>query len=125
MTTAQETGSTTIMEARTRWLRQNAAPDAVVMSELPRVDYLYSGLHTVDLSGYTGETQLLADLDRQGVDYLVSGPGALWTNTGTPVLDKHWQVMTVIVEALIRTGRLSVAYTSPEDLIVVYHVAAP
>jgi len=112
------------LEARTLWLRANVPADAVVMSELPRADYLYSGRHTLGLQGYGDEAVFAAALDQQGVDYIVSGPGVLWTNGAAPVVGDRWKVMEPIVQALVRAGRLQVAYASPTEQVVVYRVVA-
>ena len=113
------------LAARTTWLAAHAAPDAVVMSELPRPDFLYSGLHTVDLSSYSGEAEFTAALAAQGVDYLVSGPGVLWTNDSRPAIAEPWRALAPVVAALVRAGRLTVVYESATDMVVVYQVTQP
>ncbi|MCC7362151.1 MAG: hypothetical protein IT317_21890 [Anaerolineales bacterium] len=110
------------LAARTQWLAVHAAPSAVVMSELPRPDFLYSGLPTVDLGGYSGEAAFVAALEAQQVDYIVSGPGVLWVNASRPGPAAPWRELAPIVAGLVRAGRLTVAYASPTDAVVVYQV---
>ncbi len=110
------------MQARTLWLRDHVPADAVVMSELPRADYLYSGRHSVALHGYSSEAALDDAIQQQGVDYIISGPGVLWTNNSVPVVTDEWKVVEPMIQALLRVGRLQVAYASDGQQVVVYQV---
>ena len=108
---------------RTSWLRDHAAPDAILMSEAPIQDYLYGGNKTVPHPRSVASAQ---ELDRymaeRGVDYVLIAPDLAEDDSRRPTLSDLSKRLLPLLSALVSEGRAVVVYESDEDLIQLFEV---
>jgi hypothetical protein len=109
------------LAARTAWAAATA-PDAVIMTALPEVDYLYSGRHTVPLPGALASmAEREAYLRAQPADYVLIGPDFnVWLTPYQPSYDAAAPGWLDTLDALTRQGRYKRVYASEQDLVQVY-----
>jgi hypothetical protein len=98
------------LEARTGWLEQVADPASVLLSDLPHVDYLYSGLRAAQLETYAAPTEFETDLARWQADYVVIGSSLLAGPQGETF------------DALVALGRLGLLHTDPVARVSIFAV---
>jgi hypothetical protein len=108
--------------ARTQWLAAHSDLGSVILTDLPEIDYLYSGRSAVPLGDYASLADLKSSLASWGVNYiLVGSEGNLATVTDLSVR-RQMQRILPLVDELRAEGRLTVAYSGPADGITVYQV---
>jgi hypothetical protein len=108
---------------RTSWLRDHAAPDAILMSEAPIQDYLYGGHRTVPHPRSVASAQ---ELDRymagHGVDYVLIAPDLAEDDSRRPTLSDLSGRLLPLLSELVSEGRAVLVYESDEDLIQLFEV---
>jgi hypothetical protein len=115
----QHTGDLT---QRTAWLKANTAPAAVVMSELPEVDYLYGGRKIVPQQVPATAGELDRALREQNVSFVLIAPELLWQAQYQPVYSQKTRAMLPLVEALADQGGLELVHHDQASRIRVYAV---
>jgi hypothetical protein len=111
---------------RTHWIRLYAEPDAILMSEIPFVDYLYSARRGVTIPQQQlflrTEDQVLGFFRRNKIDYVVLTPPVTWQEAYS--LDYGFRLRTLkqLLESLALKGVVNQVYASEAQGIRVYSV---
>jgi hypothetical protein len=109
------------LSTRTDWLRANTPASAVVMSEEPVIDFLYSGRHTVSQpQSFSSTADLESFLTREHVDYIFVGPSLKQQLRRAPDYSRSTALLLPLLAELQAAGRLAEVHYSPEDRMVVY-----
>lgn len=112
------------LAARTAWLAAHTDPGAVVMSELPEVDYLYGGRKIVPLVAAASAADLEQALRGQSVGYVLIAPELLWQAAYQPHYSAKTRAILPLVESLAAAGRLELVFANEAELIRVYKVGS-
>ena len=109
---------------RTAWLRANAAPTDVLMSEAPETDYLYGGTKTVPYPAQpVSSEELEAYLSRYGVRYILVAPAVVWQSSYSPQYSPSTRALLDDLDGLTREGKVTLAHQE-DNLIQVFRVGA-
>ncbi|MCU0487469.1 MAG: hypothetical protein MUE67_00795 [Anaerolineales bacterium] len=113
-----------VLEQRTIWLRENTAPESIVLSEYPVIDYLYGARVTASLPR---ELASAAELDRlledKQISFLLVAPEIRWMLPAyQPAYSERMQAALPIINTLTAQSRLERVFEIPDELIVVYQV---
>ncbi|MCB0208465.1 MAG: hypothetical protein KDJ52_04030 [Anaerolineae bacterium] len=101
----------------TTWINDNAPPDAVVMSRMPVLDYLYARRQTVD---YPGENEILDSyLSRHKIDYILISPYIQMPKSNQ--LD-NFTKNKLLPAVQSRDDKFQLVYESPAQGVWVYEV---
>jgi 4-amino-4-deoxy-L-arabinose transferase-like glycosyltransferase len=108
---------------RSSWFKTNTGPQAIIMTEDPQTDYLYSNRKTVPYpSSFTTALQLSDYMKEKGVDYILVAPAHVWQ----PVYKPHFSQDTVhllpLLQQLVSQNRVELIYTTNQDWINIYQV---
>ncbi len=105
------------LTAGTTWLRENAPPDAVIMTPNPVPDYLYIRRLTVDYP--RKEEDVLTYLQQNEVQYLIVRPNL--RNWDSKLLDPIAQeILIPFINA--ETEKFQVVYSNQDEAVTVYQV---
>jgi hypothetical protein len=108
---------------RTAWLGEAARAGEHLASEYPTVDYLYSGLATLEYPYPATEDNLLAFLVSSDVEYLLVAPVIRWmTPYYIPELSQDMTQIATFLDKLENAGRLQLVYSNPNNLVRGYRV---
>ena len=109
------------LTARTSWLRTHAPPSAVLMTDNPQTDYLYSGLKTAGLPlSYASPQDMEAAIRAAHVSYVLVAPEVIWQGQFVPHLAPFVARLDAQAQALVAQGHLRLAATSPADGVKIY-----
>lgn len=111
--------------ARSSWLKANAQPGDIVMTEHPEVDYLHAELKTVNYPANVSRLQsddFSAYLAQQNVRYLLLAPHAWWQSSYVPSYDDDTKRLLFLAEALSAQHKLQLVYAEDRTLIKIYKV---
>ncbi len=116
------------LTARTEWIKANTEPEAVVMSDVPAVDFLYGKRHTVEMFRVPRTTSednlgpLLAYLAFHRVDYILIAPDLIWQENYAPRYSSRTMIFIDVIERLEDRGQVTLVYESLDDMIRIYQV---
>ncbi len=111
------------LQARTNWLKSNATPSDIIMTEAPLTDFVYSGRKTVrQPESLTSAGELEAFLVDQGIDYILIAPEIKWQPNYIPTYSDRTNRLLSQIAVLISENRISVVYSSERDLIKVFRI---
>jgi hypothetical protein len=111
------------LQARTNWLKANATPSDIIMTEAPLTDFLYSGRKTVrQPESLRSAGELEAFLVDQGIDYILFAPQIEWQPNYVPTYSDRTTRLLPQIAVLISENRISVVYSSERDLIKVFRI---
>ena len=109
------------LSRRTRWIRENTAPEAVIMSEYPVLDYLYGDRQTTYIPLEPGDVQ--QEIDAQQADYLLLAPELAWIQPAyIPDFSERLRLVLPALQELIQNNRLTLVYQDPDNLVRVYRI---
>jgi hypothetical protein len=110
------------LRARTAWVKVHSNASAVLMTEAPQVDYLYSERKTVPFPPQASTAASLADALREtGTDYILIAPQIRWGDANNPTYSPETLALLPLLEELERQNKLSLIH-SPNSLQRVYQV---
>jgi hypothetical protein len=108
---------------RTSWLKAHAAPDAILMSEVPLQDYLYGGRKTVGFPASVASAQELAHyMTERGVNYVLIAPNLAEDDSHMPALSDLSSQLLPLLSELVSEGRVKLVYESDRDLNRLFEV---
>lgn len=111
---------------RSLWLQKHAEPQAIVLSEAPEIDYLYSNRKMVrypNTSIACGETaELVAYLHNQQIDYILVAPEVKWRDQYVPDYSQRTTCMLPLLDALVAQKVLVPVATSEQHATEVFQV---
>jgi hypothetical protein len=114
------------MTARTEWIRANTSSDVILLSELPFIDYLYSGRLVVQIpslpSRLTTEAGLVDFLKNQNIDYVLVTPRVEWQEVYVPRYSNRLSALIPLLVTLENKGKIQQVSESVEQGIQVYRV---
>lgn len=111
------------LDERTLWLRDNAQAGEHAASEYPTIDYLYSGLQTVQYDYAATPVDLLTFIESKDLEYLLVTPMIKWTTPQyIPQLSEDMLQLLPLLEKLEGVGRLRLEFSNPKELIRIYRV---
>ena len=111
------------MQARSEWLRLNAGSDAVVMTEAPDVDFLYTRLKMVAYPPRTTSTEQLDALFSQyNVRFVLVAPRIRWQTIYEPEYSGRTQSFLDLAGQLSQPGCVELVYEPSDSLVRVYRV---
>lgn len=101
------------LRARTAWLRANAPASAVLMTEAPQIDYLYSERRTVPFPAHsTTATELAEALRQTGTDYVLLAPEIRWSDVYSPAYSPKALVLLDLIKELEAQHEIALVYSS-------------
>lgn len=111
------------MQERSRWLQVNIPADAIIMSESPVIDYLYSNHKAVPYPWIPDHdaTKLAAYLQQNHVTYILSAPTIEWQRVYQPQYSPTANHLLPVIAKLVATGQLQMVYRSPNNFTQVFH----
>jgi hypothetical protein len=108
---------------RTEWLRANIEADAIVLTEVPDIDYIYGQRSTLPFPNPAlTPAELLVFLQANRVNYVLVAPFSTWQETYVPSYTAQMTALIPELEQLAKAGQLQKIYDSPADMIAVYKV---
>jgi hypothetical protein len=111
------------LQARSTWLKSNTGPQAILMTENPQTDYLYSGRKTVPYPfTFTTVVQLSDYMVERGVDYILVAPAHVWQPVYQPFFSQNTVHLLPLLQQLISQNRVQLIYTTDQGWINVYKV---
>jgi hypothetical protein len=105
---------------RTEWIRDNAEPTAILMTEYPEIDFLYGGRQVVPYVEASSPAELKSVLDEYRVAYITVAPTLQWETEYQPSLSPAALRLTRLLDELVADGSLRDLHASSEDLIRVF-----
>ncbi len=93
------------LQARSSWLRRNSEVSAVIMTEQPQTDYLYSGRRTVPDTGFGSISELQSYLVAKKVDYILIAPEVVWQSQYSPLYSPESSRLLGMLDTLASDGR--------------------
>lgn len=112
------------LSERTVWLRDNTIPEAIVMSEYPVIDYLYSNRQTAAIPMKNPTLAEFSDfLIQKKIDYILIAPQISWMKPRfEPAYSPHLTPILPLIDALLKENRIRVVHQGQTDLITIYQV---
>ncbi|RME74573.1 MAG: hypothetical protein D6784_09590 [Chloroflexi bacterium] len=113
------------LRERTTWITAHTPPNAVIMTELPEVDYLYSGRKTVAYPFWDQALSadgLAAYLAQSGADYVLVVPEMVWLDEFTPTISDEMEPILPLLDELAARGRIIPEYVDETGFLTVYRV---
>jgi 4-amino-4-deoxy-L-arabinose transferase-like glycosyltransferase len=108
---------------RSTWIKLNVSPQAILMTENPETDFLYSERKTVPYPrNFTTAAQLSNYLLEKGVDYILVAPAIYWQPVYKPFFSQDAAQFLSLLQLLISKGDIQLIYTSDQGWINVYSV---
>lgn len=111
------------LASRTIWLKENAKPEQIVMTEYPLVDYLYLPLQTVNWPTVATEAQLRDYLLENQVDYLLFAPEIKRDeNQNVSNLSENLAKLEPLVKDLERGSQVELLVDNEAENLKIYQV---
>jgi hypothetical protein len=111
------------LQKRSNWLKSNTDVHAIVMTEDPQTDYLYSGRKTVPYPlSFTSAAQLSNYIAGKGVDYILVAPAHVWQLVYKPFFSLNTSHLLPLLQQLISQNQAQLIYTSDQGWIKVYKI---
>lgn len=111
------------IQARTSWLASHTDSSAIIMTEAPEPDYVYSQRKTVNYPAeISSPDQLDSYLDEHGIDYILVAPEIVWQPIYRPQYSAEASSMLSVMLVLGTRNRLVQVYASEQDLVKIYKV---
>ena len=111
------------LPTRTNWLKANATPSDILMTEEPQLDFLYSGRKTVrQPESLASAGELEAFLVEHNIDYILVAPQIKWRPDYIPTYSERTTRLLPQIATLISENRISVVYSSERDLVKVFSI---
>jgi hypothetical protein len=111
------------LQARTNWLKANATPSDIIMTEEPLTDFIYGGRRTVHQpESLVSAGELEAFLVEHNIDYIVVAPQINWQPDYIPTYSDRTTRLLPHIAALISEKRISEVYSSERDLVTVFRI---
>ena len=111
------------LQARSSWLRSSTSPSDIVMSEVPEIDYLYSGRKTVAYPAAPFSAIRLEEyLLRHGITYVLVAPKVVWRSNYEPAYSQDVAFALPLLTSLTSENRARLVYSSERDLIKVFQI---
>jgi hypothetical protein len=110
------------MQERSRWLQSHTPSDAIIMSESPVIDYLYSNHKAVPYPWIPDHdvAKLAAYLQENKVAYILSAPTIEWQRNYHPQYSPTTTNLLPLLEKLVATGQLQLVYRSADSFTQVF-----
>ena len=110
-----------VVQARTTWLKANTVPSAIVMTEAPETDFLYSGRRTIrQPQSLASAAELEGFLVEHSVDYILIAPRIKWQPSYIPTYSNETTYILSLMAELVSEGRITLVYSSERDLVKVF-----
>lgn len=114
------------LSARTRWIQSNTEAEAVVLSELPVVDYLYGGRTTAAFPVWVNNPEdFVLFLKATQVDYILIANRMQWVENRVPKYSPATARMLNWSEQLASRNLLTLVHSADEALVQVFRVDIP
>lgn len=110
------------LEERTSWIRSNTSPSAVLMSEQPQTDFLWSGRKTVPMVDLKSAGDLQRYLSGLHVGYVLLGPQLEWQSKFVASYSQASLQVESQLDQLVSEGAVELTYSSPADRVMVFRV---
>jgi hypothetical protein len=110
------------LAVRTRWLKANTSPAAIVLTEAPDRDFLYGGRKTVPMPAASSASALDDFLAQHGINYILVAPQIVWQASYTPTYSDQTLRLFPLLESLNAQNRIKLVYASEPDLVEVFEV---
>lgn len=110
------------LASRSTWLTAHTAPAAIVMTELPETDYLYSARKTVGYPDLSTAEQLRSDLLSSHVQYVLVAPENVWQEQYTMMYSHAVKTMLPLLAELSAQHFVRPVYDSKADGIQIFQV---
>jgi len=111
------------LNIRSNWLLANVRESAVVMSEAPEVDYIYTGKKTVPYPSDMSSAKTVDDyLAGYQVQFILVAPQIKWYPNYKPQYSKSTLSILVLLDELESKGRISLIYSLEKAMVKVYRV---
>lgn len=109
------------VEVRTAWIKAHTDADAIIMTEAPEIDFIYSQRKVVPLTtwAFGSASDLEGYLSQNHVTYILMAPQILWQKKYEPSYSADTTKLRSLVADLASTGRLTQVYNSEDRLIQV------
>ena len=109
------------LPARTSWVKSNTKRNAIILSEMPALDYMYSKRKTVPYPLVpVSEEHLLAYMADRKIDYILIAPDTVWQEDYRAEYSKTGKALLKQIEELERTSVITLVYASEVTMIRVY-----
>jgi len=111
------------LQARTDWLKANAVPSDIIMTEAPLTDFLYSRRKTVrQPESLTSAGELEDFLVDHGIDYILIAPQIKWQSNYTPSYSERTMRFLPLIADMVSESRIARVHSSERDLVEVFRV---
>jgi hypothetical protein len=110
------------LRMRSSWLRDNSELSALIMTEEPQTDYLYSGRKTIPYKDFRSLDEFESYLVGHRVGYIIVGPRLEWQPAYSPAYSPGTKRLLSMLETLAINGRVTVVYDSGQELVKIYKV---
>jgi len=110
------------LTVRTEWVKANIPASAVVMSEYPHLDYIYSDHQAVPMPQAPSTDQLTAYLAEQNVDVIIVGPEILWQYRYSPSYSKETELFLATLEKMALQDQVRLIHSAAADWVQVFTV---
>lgn len=100
------------------WIKDNTLRDSVIMSEEPLIAFIYVNHSVVDFS--SDPLDLLKQIEKYGIDYLLIRPMLKWTTPKTLELSISAQAILSYIQ--LRPDIFTLTYHNPMEKTYVYRV---
>jgi hypothetical protein len=109
---------------RTLWIKDHTAPDSIILSEIPEMDYVYSGRLTVRYPrNFTNKDEMINLIREKGIDYILLAPQLGWDESGySPEYSNLAKQFFPLFKQLEEQGMITIVFISTDDLVTVYRV---
>jgi hypothetical protein len=110
------------LQARSEWLVVNADSSAIVMTEEPEIDYLYSRLLTVPYGTNKSLNEMKEYLIYNKVTYLIVAPTIGWEINSLPKYSEKTKMLLLHMDELIEELNIKLVHSSEQEEINIYKV---
>jgi 4-amino-4-deoxy-L-arabinose transferase-like glycosyltransferase len=109
------------IEARSRWIKANTSPSAVIMTEAPPVEYVYSGRKAVSYPTAGSASELEDSIMNRQVDYILVAPDIDWMDDYyvASYSERMTRILPLLQE-LAAENRIKLVFSSEQELIEVF-----
>ncbi len=110
------------LPARTEWINNNTSAGAVIMSEYPHIDYVYSGRKVARLPEIDSVDGLKTYLAEHRADYIIIGPDMHWQDTYQPSYSDESTGVLTALEEMNQQHEVEVVHLSDTGWVRVFAV---
>jgi hypothetical protein len=107
------------LQVRSSWLKSNISSSAIIMSQAPAVDHLYSGRKTIGMPRSLASAGELEDyLLAHSVDYILIAPSLEWQAKYVSMYDDRTTQLIPLMAELVSEGKITLSYSSASSISV-------